>query len=92
VFEGPGYHYGSADYALANDGPEGLDKFRVYIWMLRGNPDVILCFLSSHGPDQDHDDDELLTDPNAAVVYDPTNGTVSNGDIGYFLPGHGFTR
>jgi hypothetical protein len=60
--------------------------------MLGSNPGVILYFLSSHGPDQDHDDDEVLTDPHAAVSYDSTNGTVSNGDIVYFGPGHGFAR
>jgi len=92
VFEGPGYHYGSFLYALANDGPEGGEKFHVYVRMLNGIPDVIRCFLSSHGPDQDHDDDELLTDPRAAVSYDPSNGTISNGDIVYLSPGHGFAK
>lgn len=40
-------------------------------------------FLASHGPD--------LADPNedAAVLYDPTNGTVSDGDIYYLGPGIG---
>lgn len=92
VFEGRGYHYGSVDYALANDGSEGAEKFREYVRMLRGNPFVILCFLGSHGPDLDHDDDEELTDASAAVPYDPTNGTVSSGDIVYFSPGHGFAQ
>jgi prepilin-type N-terminal cleavage/methylation domain-containing protein len=92
VFEGPGYHYGYLDYALMNDGPEGAEKFREYVRMLKASPTVILYFLSSHGPDQDHDDDEVLTDPHAAVSYDPTNGTASNGDIVYFGPGHGFAH
>lgn len=92
AFEGPGYHYGSLDYAFVNDGPEGVYKFRTYVWMLGGNPAVILAFISSHGPDQDHDDDEVFTDPSAAVPYNATNGTVSNGDIIYFNPGHGFVR
>ena len=57
-----------------------------------GSPDTILYHLASHGPDTDHDDDELLSDPQAAVHYDPTNGTVSNGDIVYLGPGHGFNE
>ncbi|MGI8905983.1 MAG: hypothetical protein ACR2IE_05775 [Candidatus Sumerlaeaceae bacterium] len=40
-------------------------------------------FLASHGPD--------LKDPSgsSAVLYDPTNGTVSPGDLYYFGPGLG---
>lgn len=92
LIEGPGYHFGCMEYALWNDGPPGLVKFMDYVQMLHGSPYAIFCFLSSHGPDQDHDDDELYTDPNAAVPYDPTNGTASNGDIVYLLPGHGFVQ
>ena len=90
IQEGPGYHYGTLDYALANDGPEGGLKFKEYVRMLDGHPNAILYFISSHGPDKDHDDDEVLADPHAAVHYDPTNGTISSGDIVYLGPGHGF--
>ena len=49
-------------------------------------------FMSSHGPDLDHDDDEVLADPHAAVPYDPTNGTASSGDIVLLGPAAGFGR
>jgi len=42
----------------------------------------------SHGPDKDHDD--FASEAGIPVAYDPTNGTVSDGDIFYFGPGHGF--
>jgi prepilin-type N-terminal cleavage/methylation domain-containing protein len=46
--------------------------------------------IHSHGPDLDHDD--FLGDAGIPTEYDPTNGTVSDGDIFYFGPGRGFTR
>ena len=67
-------------------------KFRVFIGMLGGGPDVATYFVSSHGPDLDHDDDEEMADVNAAVPYDPTNGTVSNGDIVRLGPAGNFGR
>lgn len=81
IFEGSRYHYGSVRYAWANDGDEGIEKFHEYVRMLGGQPDSALYFVSSHGPDLDHDDDEVSADPHAAVPYDPTNGSLSNGDI-----------
>jgi len=42
----------------------------------------------SHGPDLDHDD--FGGDAGYPVQYDPTNGTISDGDIFYFGPGTGF--
>ena len=41
----------------------------------------------SHGPDVDHDNPD---DGATARAYDPTNGTVSSGDVYYFGPGLGF--
>lgn len=90
IVEGPQYHYGTLDYARANDGDEGMNKFKVFSQMHGGAVDSTRFFLSSHGPDLDHDDDEVLSDPHAAAPYDPTNGTVSNGDIVYLGPGGGF--
>jgi type II secretion system protein G len=90
IFEGPGYHYGLDDYALANDGPEGKAKFQFFVWMLGGRPHGVRFFVSSHGPDRDHDDDEDLFDIHAATAYDPTNGTLSSGDIVRMGPGGGF--
>lgn len=62
-------------------------------------PSETLYFFQSFGPDQDHDADV----PHAAAptaphvhgegeLYDPTNGTISSGDILYFGPGPGFVN
>jgi prepilin-type N-terminal cleavage/methylation domain-containing protein len=63
----------------------------------RNPPDSLAFFFVSFGPDQDHDADlPHVTTPTTphvhgdGAVYDPTNGTVSSGDIFYFGPGHGF--
>jgi prepilin-type N-terminal cleavage/methylation domain-containing protein len=46
--------------------------------------------LFSHGPDLRHQDGSAENgDP---VQYDPTNGTVSRGDVYYFGPGRGFSQ
>jgi len=92
IIEGPGYHYGTRSYALANDGTESEEKFKEYIRMLGGQSQIMTYFASSHGPDLDHDDDEELTDAHAAVPYDPTNGSVSSGDIVYLGPSGGFGK
>jgi len=72
--------------------------YRQYFRDLKGqNPSSeIGYFLVSHGPDKDHDID-APHGPTAiphvhgeGAVYDPTNGTVSSGDIHYFGPGIGF--
>lgn len=59
---------------------------------LTGRPiDAAAWYAFSHGPDTDHDEDLTLADPvTATQLYDPTNGTVSNGDIYLFGPGLGF--
>lgn len=50
----------------------------------------VVWHMHSHGPDLDHDD--FLSDAGYPTQYDPTNGTVSDGDIFYFGPGTGFTK
>ena len=81
------YHYSSRAYAEALEGPPGVDEFREYVETMFSRPDAALYYILSHGPDLDHDEPEA--DPN---VYDPTNGTLSNGDIVYFGPGLGFAN
>jgi prepilin-type N-terminal cleavage/methylation domain-containing protein len=49
----------------------------------------VVWHMHSHGPDKDHDD--FASDAGIPVAYDPTNGTISDGDIFYFGPGTGFT-
>jgi len=92
IVEGSGYHYGTLDYALANDGAEGVLKLKEFVRMQGGQPHALHYFFSSHGPDLDHDDDEDLADSHAAVVYDPTNGSISSGDVVYLGPSGGFGR
>jgi len=92
AFEGPTYHYGSAEYSLANDGIEGAFKFAMYVRILRALPESIQFHLASHGPDHDHDDDEDPADIDAAAPYCPTNGSGSSGDIVFLGPSHGFAH
>ena len=44
----------------------------------------------SHGPDLKHQDGSA--ENGAPCQYDPTNGTVSRGDVYYFGPGRGFGK
>lgn len=44
----------------------------------------------SHGPNGEHDDFE--TEAGYPILYDPTNGTISTGDIYYFGPGGGWAN
>ena len=63
----------------------------------RDNPPQIEYFFYSYGPDMIHDADVPHTAPSgqphvhgSGSIYDPTNGTISSGDIFYFGPGFGF--
>jgi type II secretion system protein G len=72
------------DYACRIDVNGSLED--VNVWANIGeNPNSILWALKSVGPDQDS---VLLGFP-GSVRYDPTNGTISNGDIYYTGPGKG---
>lgn len=51
---------------------------------------TVLYHFHSHGPDLDHDD--FLSTAGIPISYDPTNGTISDGDIFYFGPGTGFIK
>lgn len=60
-------------------------------------PDTIQYYISSFGPNRTHDAElphtGLNTTPhehNPGALYDPTNGTISAGDIYYWGPGLGF--
>ncbi len=70
-----------------------------YFREITGNlpPENVSYFFVSFGPDQDHDAEvpHINAPPgphthNDGALYDPTNGTVSSGDILYFGPGRGF--
>lgn len=62
--------------------------------LLFGSPKTSAAYyMFSHGPDGDHDEDLTQSDIElATVLYDPSNGTISNGDIYYFGPGIGFGK
>ncbi len=62
-------------------------------------PAYIQYHFVSFGPDRDHDADvPHITPPTTphthgnGALYDPTNGTISSGDIFYFGPGRGFLK
>jgi len=55
---------------------------------ITSNPESVLWALRSVGPDLEA---SVLGDPNVQV-YDPTNGTLSKGDIFYTGPGKGFDQ
>jgi len=57
--------------------------------VLLGAPNTaIRWYMFSHGPDCDHDESLDGSVPDlATALYDPTNGTKSNGDIYMFGPG-----
>lgn len=101
------YHYSTYDYAFATEGAAGAEEFLEYFEVLLGNPTpAIRYFILSHGPDRDHDgpDHEHSSRPRTPqqddhdhetggpALYDPTNGTVSNGDILYLGPGRSFAN
>ncbi len=79
------YHYTSRAYAVAFSGSDG--PFDAYLRVLGQNPTPIQYTMLSHGPDMVHLDADAATPP---ALYDPTNGTISRGDILYFGPGVGF--
>jgi hypothetical protein len=73
--------------------------YRRFFTQLIGSnpPSPVLYFVQSWGPDEIHNADVPHTGPvlgphvhSKAALYDPTNGTISDGDILYFGPGLGF--
>jgi len=88
--ESPLYHYSTRsyflDYDMANSssGPAG-DLNSYLLTMMPSLASNVEFFIFSHGPDSDHD----TPVSGVPALYDPTNGVVSNGDIGYWGPGAG---
>lgn len=75
--------------------------YRKFFLQLTGSnpPTPILYFMVSFGPDKKHDADvPHVAAPGVphthgiGTFYDPTNGTISSGDILYFGPGLGFWK
>lgn len=91
------YHYSTDQDNSANPGAApGLDQYPVralYSMITTGTVtgapyanDSVIWMMLSHGPDIDHDNPDDGFVPSS---YDPTNGTISSGDIYYFGPGIG---
>lgn len=96
------YHYATRFYAENFSEEAGTQEFDALALAMLGSvvPAAQWYFLS-HGPDSDHDagpsgggtpglPGHITGD--GVVPYDPTNGTVSNGDLVMFGPGIGFPR
>lgn len=84
------FHLASRDYFISTEG--NADSLDAYLEEITGEPHPnVHYFILSHGPDGDHDSPDLLENPLGPMLYDPTNGTQSNGDIIYFQ-GRGFVR
>jgi hypothetical protein len=57
--------------------------------MLQSGAGVVRYFITSKGPDKDAD---LGSHSSVDTFYDPTNGTISGGDIVFWGPGVGFRQ
>lgn len=81
--EDPVYHLMSRQYASFRNEE---NQYNAYLVDVTAPPDQTKYVLLGHGPDIDHDGPGT----SSPRIYDPSNGTVSNGDILYFGPGIGF--
>lgn len=96
------YHYSTRSYAESFSLEAGTPEFDALGFVMLGsvNKSIEYYFLS-HGPDSDHDAGPSgggtpglpghIT-AHGVAQYDPTNGTISNGDMAYFGPGVGFGK
>lgn len=81
------FHYLDQQSAEVRGEPELIPE---HYEALYGTPRNFRYWMFTVGPDLNHDEDLTKADPEiATAVYDPTNGTVSNGDI-YYFQGKGF--
>jgi len=88
--EDPQFHYGSRDYHVATEGDAA--EFDDLMEVLIRQKGTVRYFFLSHGPDLVHNSPDTAESPEGPSLYDPTNGTVSSGDLYYFGPGRGFTN
>jgi len=83
------FHYLDRKSSEARNEPELIDEYHEVFF---GARQAVAYWQFTVGPDLNHDEDLAAGDPaTAAALYDPTNGTVSNGDI-YYFQGKGFGR
>lgn len=94
------YHYSTRHYADHRSLEAGTPEFDALSFAMLGSVNKgIEWYFLSHGPDNDHDagpsgggtpglPGHITGD--GVLPYDPTNGTLSNGDLIMFGPGVGF--
>lgn len=94
------YHYTDRHYAENFSEEAGTEEFDALYFAMFGRVNKAAgWYLLSHGPDNDHDagpsgggtpglPGHITGD--GVLPYDPTNGTISNGDLVMFGPGIGF--
>jgi prepilin-type N-terminal cleavage/methylation domain-containing protein len=92
------FHYSNDQDYSANPGatPGSIDQYPVRFLFTQANApgmpagqysnNSVVWYLMSHAPDTDHDSPD---DGRPSTNYDPTNGTISNGDLYYWGPGTG---
>lgn len=84
------FHFTTREYFEDTEGDDAA--FDAFLQNVTGSPQPMTrYYVMSHGPDADHDSPDLLENPEGPALYDPTNGTISSGDIIYFQ-GRGFVK
>lgn len=82
------FHFSTREYERMHHGD--YDNFDGTVAdILQSGVGVVEYFITSFGPDRDQD---LGSHSEVDVLYDPTNGTISSGDIVYWGPGVGYRR
>ncbi len=101
--EAKNFHYTSSTYLDIRQNGDPAENwsaiFQNYYRELKGidPPSIIQYYYLGFGPDKIHNIDEPHTGPvtephehSEGAIYDPTNGTLSSGDVHYIGPGIGF--
>lgn len=82
------FHFSTREYELMHHGSyHHFDETLLEI--LKSGVGAVEYFITSRGPDKDQD---LGSHGQIDTLYDPTNGTLSGGDIIYWGPGVGFRQ
>ena len=81
------YHYATRQYAELAGPLPSPENFTELVATFGGQAPSTQYYYLSHGPDNFHNGPD---EPEPVHSYDPTNGSVSGGDLIYFAPGGGF--
>lgn len=83
------FHYSTREYELMHHGEyDHFDEVVMEI-LQSGGGGVVQYFITSKGPDKTAD---LGSHSDINSLYDPTNGTISTGDVVYWGPGIGLRQ